>query len=126
MQLETFKSWFSGPTVALPETAPDRSAAAAIGLIQDRRYLRSPVNSKASVCWEGARVGKRQVECKAANTSIAGAMVISPEPIPIGEPVYIYFKDLRLVGNAAVRHCTQRKSKFLIGLEYRGSLIRSF
>ena len=126
MQLETLKSWFSAPIVAEREAAPNRSAAAASGSVQERRYIRSPIHSKATVCWEGPWVGRKQVECKGANTSIAGAMVISPEPIPIGEPVYVFFKDLRLIGNAAVRHCTQRKSRYLIGLEYRGSLIRSF
>jgi len=126
MQLETFMSWFSAPIATRPQVVPDRSEAAATGRVDDRRYVRSPINSKATVCWEDARVGKRQVECRGANTSIAGAMVVSPEPIPIGEPVYIYYKDLRLVGNAVVRHCTQRKSRYLIGVEYRGSLIRSF
>jgi len=126
MQLETFMSWFSAPIATRPQVVPDRSVAAATGRVDDRRYVRSPINSKATVCWEDVRVGKRQVECRGANTSIAGAMVISPAPIPIGEPVYIYYKDLRLVGNAVVRHCTQRKSRYLIGVEYRGSLIRSF
>lgn len=126
MQLESFMSWFSTPTLTLPETAPNRSAAAATGLIQDRRYARSPISSKGTVCWEGPRGGKLQVECKGANMSIAGAMVISGAPIPIGEPVYIYFKELRLIGNATVRHCTQRKSRYQVGLEFRGSLVRSF
>ena len=125
MQMETIMSWFSAPTAALREAPPDRSAAAATGLVQDRRYLRSPIRSKATLCWEDAWLGKRQVECRGANTSIAGAMIISPEPVPIGEPVYIHFKDLRLIGNAVVRHSTQRKSRYLIGLEYRGSLVRS-
>jgi PilZ domain-containing protein len=126
MQLETFMSWFSAGAAASPAIPPSRSSAAATGMIEERRYARSPISSKATVCWEGPRVGKRQVECKGANMSIAGAMVISPEPIPIGEPVYIYFRELRLIGNATVRHCTQRKSRYLIGLEFRGSLVRSF
>lgn len=126
MQLETFMSWFSAPMAASPESVPSRSMAAATGMVEDRRYLRSPISSKVAVCWEGPRVGKRQADCKGVNMSIAGAMVISPEPIPIGEPVYIYFKELRLIGNAKVRHCTQRKSKYMVGLEFRGSLVRSF
>jgi hypothetical protein len=125
MQLETLMSWFSAPMFAGPETAPTRSSAAATGMIEERRYLRSPIDSKGTVCWEGPR-GKRQAECKGVNMSIAGAMVISPEPVPIGEPVYIHFKELRLIGNAKVRHCTQRKSKYMVGLEFRGSLVRSF
>jgi hypothetical protein len=125
MQLETFMSWISAPMAARQEAAPDRSGAARTGMIEERRYIRSAIDSKGTVCWEGQR-GKRQAECKGVNMSIAGAMVTSPEPIPIGEPVYIYFKELRLIGNAKVRHCTQRKSKYMVGLEFRGSLVRSF
>lgn len=125
MQLETFMSWFS-PMGSRPQTIPDRSMVAATGMVEDRRYLRSPISSKVTVCWEGPRIGKKQAECKGVNMSIAGAMVISPAPVPIGEPVYIFFRELRLIGNAKVRHCTQRKSKYMIGLEFRGSLVRSF
>src|SRR5579863_6771352 len=103
---------------ARPETAPNRSAAAATGRIEDRRYLRSTIHSRGTVCWEDGR-GKRQAECKGVNMSIAGAMVISPEPVPIGEPVYIHFKELRLIGNAKVQHCTRKKSKYMVGLEFR-------
>jgi hypothetical protein len=66
----------------------------------DRRYIRSAISSKVAVCWERPRTGKRQAECKGVNMSIAGAMVNSREPVPIGEPVYIHFKELRLIGNA--------------------------
>lgn len=126
MQLETFKSWFSGPEAAGQQAPPTRSRAAATGMVDDRRYVRSPISSRVAVCWESFRLGKRQAECKSVNVSIAGAMVISPEPVPIGEPVYLHFKELRLIGNAKVRHCTQKKSKYMVGLEFSGSLVRSF
>jgi len=126
MQLETFMSWFSVPMTTRPEAPRNRSMSAASGIVDDRRYLRSPISSKAAVCWERPRTGKKLAECKGVNMSIAGAMVISPEPVPIGEPVYIHFKELRLIGNAQVRHCTRKKSRYMLGLEFRGSLVRSF
>jgi hypothetical protein len=126
MQLETFMSWFSAPMAARPEAPRNRSMSAAAGMVDDRRYGRSPISSKVAVCWEGPRANKRLAECKGVNMSIAGAMVISPEPVPIGEPVYIHFKELRLIGNGQVRHCTRKKSKYMVGLEFRGSLVRSF
>jgi hypothetical protein len=126
MQLETFMSWFSAPMAARPEAPRNRSMSAASGIVDDRRYLRSPISSTVAMCWERPRTGKKLAECKGANMSIAGAMVISPEPVPIGEPVYIQFKELRLIGNAQVRHCTRKKSKYMLGLEFRGSLVRSF
>jgi hypothetical protein len=126
MHLETFMSWFSAPIAARPEAPRNRSMSAASGIVDDRRYLRSPISSKVAVCWERPRTGKKLAECKGLNMSIAGAMVISPEPVPIGEPVYIHFRELRLIGNAQVRHCTRKKSKYMLGLEFRGSLVRSF
>ena len=60
------------------------------------------------------------------NMSSAGALVRAAEPIPAGSAVYIESKPLRLMANAIVRHCTERKSRFLIGMEFRGSLIRSY
>jgi hypothetical protein len=56
----------------------------------------------------------------------AGALVLSPEPIAVGSAVSINSKELQLMGNATVRHCTARKSQFLVGLEFRGSLVRSY
>ena len=126
MQLETFMSWFSAPMATRPEAPRNRAMSAASGFVDDRRYLRSPIRSKVTVCWERPGTGKKLAECKGVNMSIAGAMVISPEPVPIGEPVYIHFKELRLIGNARVRHCTRKKSKYMLGLEFRGSLVRSF
>jgi hypothetical protein len=126
MHLETFMSWISAPMAARPEAPRNRSMSAASGIVDDRRYLRSPISSKVAVCWERPRTGKKLANCKGVNMSNAGAMVISPEPVPIGEPVYIHFKELQLIGNAQVRHCTRKKSKYMLGLEFRGSLVRSF
>jgi hypothetical protein len=58
--------------------------------------------------------------------SNAGALVVSPAPIFVGAVVSIQCKQLQLMGNATVRHCTEQKSKFWIGMEFRGTLMRTF
>jgi hypothetical protein len=58
--------------------------------------------------------------------STAGALILSPEPIAVGSAVDIHLKELLLMGTAVVRHCSEQKSKFLIGLEFRGSLFRPY
>jgi hypothetical protein len=58
--------------------------------------------------------------------SIAGAAMLCPEPTVTGSLVYLNSKELQLMCSAIVRHCTAKKSKFLIGVEFRGSLTRTF
>ncbi len=67
-----------------------------------------------------------QLECHGMNMSSAGALVLSPAPIFAGAVISVQCKELQLMGNATVRHCTEQKSKFWIGVEFRGSLMRTF
>jgi hypothetical protein len=76
--------------------------------------------------WQDQRGWQKQSQSRGVNMSSAGASVISPEPIAVGSAVYLASKELQLMGSAIVRHCTEKKSKFLIGLEFRGSLVRSY
>lgn len=104
----------------------ERGLAARVGRIDDRLYIRSPIGSPIIVSWQDAQGQKRCTEARGMNMSSAGALVRAAEPIPAGSAVYIESKPLRLMANAIVRHCTERKSRFLIGMEFRGSLIRSY
>jgi hypothetical protein len=103
----------------------ERALAATTGRLDERLYMRSPIASPVIVSWQDSRGQTRYAEARGLNMSSAGALVRVPEPIPVGSPVYMESKRMRLMANAVVRHCTERKSKFFIGLEFRGSLIRS-
>jgi hypothetical protein len=48
------------------------------------------------------------------------ALVLSREPLGVGETLYISVKVLRRSGSATVRHCMPHGTKFLIGLEFTG------
>ena len=76
--------------------------------------------------WADRQGQKQHIEARGTNMSSAGALVRPEEPIPTGALLYIESKQLRLMANAIVRHGTERKSRFLIGMELRGSLIRSY
>jgi hypothetical protein len=103
----------------------ERALAATSGRLDERLYMRSPITSPLIVSWQDSRGQTRYAEARGLNMSSAGALVRTPKPIPVGSPVYMESKQLRLMANAVVRHCTERKSKFFVGLEFRGSLIRS-
>ena len=103
----------------------ERALAATSGRVDERLYMRSPIASPVIVSWQDSRGQTRYAEARGLNMSSAGALVRVPEPIPVGSPVYMESKRMRLMANAVVRHCTERKSKFFIGLEFRGSLTRS-
>jgi hypothetical protein len=107
------------------ELPSERALAATAGRLDERLYLRSPVAAPVIVSWQDGRGQTKCSEARALNMSSAGALVRAPERIPVGSPVYMESKQMRLMANAVVRHCTERKSKFLIGLEFRGSLVRS-
>jgi hypothetical protein len=132
MQLQTLISRFISPTLnnsdptAHSHPGADRAKAAAAGHIDDRLYIRSRITARFDVCWQEVPGGKKQAQARGVDMSSAGAAVLSTVPIRVGSAVYLHSKDMQLMGNATVRHCTSRKSRFLIGLEFRGPLLRSF
>jgi hypothetical protein len=107
------------------EPPSQRALAATTGRLDERLYLRSPITSPVMVSWQDSRGQTKYFEARGLNMSSAGALLRTPEPIPVGSPVYMESRQMRLMANAVVRHCTEQKSKFLIGLEFRGSLVRS-
>jgi hypothetical protein len=107
------------------ELPSERALAASAGRLDERMYLRSPITSPVIVSWQDSLGHARYAEARGLNMSSAGALVRAPEAIPVGSPVYMESRQMRLMANAVVRHCTERKSKFFIGLEFRGSLVRS-
>jgi hypothetical protein len=122
MDLKAFISRF------IPQRQPpsDRAVAVATGVLDQRLYIRSKITTRIDLFWQDADGQKKQVESRGVNMSSVGALVLSPAPLAIGAAVSLQAKELQLMGNATVRHCTQRKSGFLVGLEFRGSLVRPY
>lgn len=126
MALQSFISRVATYTFSGTEIARNRAQAAAFGQIDGRRYLRSPISARIELGWQDQRGWQKQTQSRGVNMSSAGAGVKSPEPVAVGTTVYVNSKELQLMGAATVRHCTEKKGKFLIGLEFRGSLVRTF
>jgi len=126
MSAQSFLSRVTTYTYNNVEIARNRAQAARFGQIDERRYLRSPISARFELGWQDNRGWQKQTQSRGVNMSSAGAAVLSPEPISVGTTVYLNSKELLLMGAATVRHCTEKNSKFLIGLEFRGSLVRSF
>ena len=122
MDLKTFLARF----IPRREHPSDRAVAVAAGALDQRIYIRSKITSRIDLSWQDAAGQKRHVESRGVNMSSVGALVLSPEPLAVGAAVSLNSKDLQLMGAATVRHCTPRKSQFLVGLEFRGSLVRTF
>ena len=120
MNLKAFLSRF------IPKQPSDRAVAVAAGALDQRIYTRSKITSRIDLSWQDAEGRKKHVESRGVNMSSVGALVLSPEPVAVGAAVSLNSKELQLMGNATVRHCTPRKSQFLVGLEFRGSLVRTF
>jgi len=126
MAVQSFLSRVTTYTYNNPEIARNRAQAARFGQIDERRYLRSPISARFELGWQDNRGWQKQTQSRGVNMSSAGAAVLSPEPISVGTTVYLNSKEMLLMGAATVRHCTEKNSKFLLGLEFRGSLVRSF
>jgi len=124
MALQSFISRVA--TFSNTDVARNRAQAASFGQIDGRHYMRSPINARFELGWQDSRGWQKQAQARGVNMSSAGAAVASPEPIAVGSTVYINSKELLLMGAATVRHCTEKNSKFVLGLEFRGSLVRTF
>jgi hypothetical protein len=57
------------------------------------------------------------------NVSRKGLLIEAGEPIEVGSAVDIESGDLGLNCSAIVRHCTRRRAKFLIGIEFSEPLM---
>jgi PilZ domain len=119
-----------------PEVPPPVVAAAAnafatanakVGQPQpqiQRSHARVPVNYRFSIYANQPAAKDRSMTARGINMSKAGALVEAPYPISVGTVVYLKAPELGLMGEARVRHCTAKGSKFRIGLHFPDPLTR--
>jgi hypothetical protein len=88
--------------------------------------VRSPIKCRMQLGVQDTKGGDVQLECHGRDMSGAGALVLSPARIFAGAVVSTQCKELQLMGNATVRHCTEQNESFWIGVEFRGWLTRTF
>ena len=101
----------------------DAKAAQSHPQIQ-RSHARVPVNYRFSIYANQPEAKQRSMTARGINMSKAGALVEAPSPISVGTVVYLKAPELGLMGEATVRHCTVKGSKFRIGLHFPDPLAR--
>jgi hypothetical protein len=89
-----------------------------------RSHARVPVNYRFSIYANQPEAKQRSMTARGINMSKAGALVEAPYPISVGTVVYLKAPELGLMGEARVRHCTAKGSKFRIGLHFPDPLAR--
>jgi hypothetical protein len=89
-----------------------------------RSHARVPVNYRFSLYANQPETNQRSMTARGINMSKAGALVEAPYPISVGTVVYLKAPELGLMGEATVRHCTVKGSKFRIGLHFPDPLRR--
>ena len=88
-----------------------------------REQPRHRLDSRITLSWRDSTWHEKRFDCRAMNMDSLGAMVVSKTALEVGSVVYIHVKALQRAGTATVRHCTRRRFKFLIGLEFAGPLV---
>ena len=82
-----------------------------------RRHRRRPIDCMLSLSWRDQAGNTRFVRARGLDISESGARIESSEPIETNSEVFVRVDDYGLVGCAAVRHCSRRGPKFVLGLE---------
>jgi len=103
--------------------APDAAMTQPQARIQ-RSHARLPVNYRFSIYANRPEAKQRSMTARGINMSKAGALVEAPHPISVGTVVYLKAPELGLMGEATVRHCTVKGSKYRIGLHFPDPLAR--
>ena len=89
-----------------------------------RAHARLPVNYRFSIYGSRIEAKQRSMIARGINMSKAGALVEASQPISVGTVVYLKAPELGLMGEATVRHCTVKGSKYRIGLHFPDPLTR--
>jgi hypothetical protein len=115
------------PTVVAAAKAASAARDATIAQPQariQRSHARLPVNYRFSIYANRPEAQQRSMTARGINMSKAGALVEAPQPISVGTVVYVKAPELGRMGEATVRHCTVKGSKYRIGLHFPDPLAR--
>ena len=90
-----------------------------------RMTPRFPVRTNFEVIWEDESGQGRAATARVRDLSEAGAGLIVSKPLALDSFVSVLGREYRLSGGAYVRHCTRKGFSYLVGLEFKGPLVRS-
>lgn len=83
-----------------------------------RRKQRQLFDCALEVTWKDSQAVSRTISVQAIDLSDSGIRVESSEAIDLHTEVFVRAERYGLTGSTAVRHCSRRGTKYLLGLEF--------
>lgn len=87
-----------------------------------RRHERERIAGRVRISWTPPGGQTQYLLGTAMDISESGIRVSVPEPLPIGQYVYLELERHGFRGNASVRSCIRRSLKTELGLEFSNGL----
>lgn len=81
-----------------------------------RRNERVPRNSEVVLCCLDRQGRQQRFRARAVDVSKTGILVQTEEPVKEGTIVFLQTTNFTALGKASVRHCTQKGTRYRIGL----------
>jgi hypothetical protein len=89
-----------------------------LAMSDKRRKQRQLFDCALEVSWKDANANSRTIAVRAIDLSDSGIRVESTERIELHTEVFVRAERYGLTGSTAVRHCSRRGSKYVLGLEF--------
>jgi hypothetical protein len=83
-----------------------------------RRKQRQLFDCSLEVSWKDSQGTSHTITAQAIDVSNSGIRVEAGEPIEMHTEVYVRAERYGLTGSTALRHCSRRGSKYVLGLEF--------
>lgn len=90
-----------------------------------RRRNRESSDGKVVVAWRDERGNDNVANAKALDVSDVGVRLEMPVPIRVQTYITMRAEKLGLHGQASVRHCSRKGSRYVIGAEFSAGLSRT-
>jgi hypothetical protein len=92
-----------------------------VGCKECRAHVRHEATGKVRIVWDEAGI-QRQSTGEIRNVSVDGLACWLGQRIPARTEVRVECPSEHLLGTAIVRHCNGKGMRFLVGVEFRGTL----
>lgn len=87
-----------------------------------RRHTRSPLDSTVRLGWQDDQGVQRVVKGRCVDISARGIGILLDESVPLRSYLQFRVEGLYFAGSGSVRSVSRRGMKFLVGIEFAGTL----
>ena len=91
----------------------------------NREMQRFAVNEPVRILWRDARGAERRLRAHVLDMSEYSAGLKARHPLPEGSMIIVQSPSLQMTGAAYVRRCTRSGRSFIIGVEFKGCMMRT-